>query len=117
MTHFRGDLNIDHRIVNQAVITAARPKENSKVRELLSFETASSTEWSFGSYGNFNPDLFVDITDEFQLKCEAMSCYTGELCDQPHPRSLQSLEALAKYRGSQSGVLLAESFETIFRMS
>ena len=33
----------------------------------------------------------------------------------PNPRSNIGLEALAKYRGSQSGLILAESFQTVFK--
>jgi N-acetylglucosamine malate deacetylase 1 len=44
-THHGGDLNIDHRCVHQAVVTAARPLPNSSVNLILSFEVASSTEW------------------------------------------------------------------------
>ena len=38
-THFGGDLNIDHRIVNKAVITACRPLPGSTVRSIYLFET------------------------------------------------------------------------------
>jgi len=34
-THFGGDLNIDHQIVNQSVITACRPQPDSCVKTLL----------------------------------------------------------------------------------
>jgi len=37
-THYANDLNINHRITYQAVITATRPMENECVKELYSFE-------------------------------------------------------------------------------
>jgi len=43
LTHFAGDLNIDHRRVHQGVVTACRPQQGDPVRQLLCFEVASST--------------------------------------------------------------------------
>ena len=45
LTHHCGDVNVDHRVVHQAVIVACRPMPNNPVRELLFFEIPSSTEW------------------------------------------------------------------------
>ena len=36
-THFNNDLNIDHQIVNQAVLTACRPQKNSSVKNIFFF--------------------------------------------------------------------------------
>ncbi len=44
-THFAGDLNIDHSIVNRAVMTACRPQPNFSVQEIYAFEVPSSTGW------------------------------------------------------------------------
>jgi LmbE family N-acetylglucosaminyl deacetylase len=46
-THHPGDLNIDHVLTFRAVLTATRPMRGGPVRELYSFEIASSTEWAF----------------------------------------------------------------------
>jgi len=35
--------------------------------------------------------------------------------DYPHPRSKDSLKSLATYRGSQSGINMAEAFQCIFQ--
>ena len=59
-THHGGDLNIDHRIVHEAVITACRPLPGSTVRQIFSFEAASSTEFATPAIGRpFNPVHFV----------------------------------------------------------
>src|SRR2546428_7477162 len=44
-THHAGDLNVDHEVVNRAVVTACRPLPGSHVRSILTFEVPSSTEW------------------------------------------------------------------------
>ena len=113
-THFCGDLNIDHRITNQAVVTATRPIGEYSVKEVYGFETLSSTEWNFSSEMNaFKPQKYVDVTQCFSKKIEAMSQYKSELCDYPHPRSLRVIEALAELRGSVISVERAEAFEVI----
>ena len=43
--HHAGDLNVDHRRLHEAVVTACRPTPNHTVKRLLSYEVASSTEW------------------------------------------------------------------------
>ena len=43
--HHAGDVNVDHRRLHEAVVTACRPVPGQVVKRLLSFEVASSTEW------------------------------------------------------------------------
>lgn len=112
-THYGQDLNVDHRVTNQAVLTATRPIGNYSVREIYGFETVSSTEWNFGGSNLFKPQKFVDISDNFDCKIAAMEKYRTELCEFPHPRSVQMLRALAEVRGATIGVELAEAFEVI----
>src|SRR5690606_13255435 len=60
-THHGADLNVDHRIAFQAVLTACRPIPECPARQLLAFETLSSTEWSDPAIGShFRPDRFHD---------------------------------------------------------
>lgn len=116
-THHYGDLNIDHRLACEAVLTATRPTKACTVKEVYEFETVSSTEWSFGNREwGFFPNVFVDIQDYFEIKCDAMKKYKSELCSFPHPRSLETLEALAKKRGSIAGKEYAEAFELARRI-
>ena len=107
-THSKQDINIDHRIIYESVITATRPMKNSKIEQVLSFEVPSSTEWYFPS--NFSPNVFVDISNELKIKLKAMASYKNEVRDFPHPRSTEALEAIAKKWGSVSGFLAAEPF-------
>jgi len=43
--------------------------------------------------------------------------YESEVEHFPHPRSIESIESLAKYRGSQSGLKLAEAFRLIYEIN
>ncbi len=109
--HHAGDVNIDHRRLHEAVVTACRPTPGHAVRRLLSFEVASSTEWQPpGSAPAFTPNWFVDITDQWARKREALIAYSSEMRAWPHPRSIDAIEHLARWRGAQVGVEAAEAF-------
>ena len=94
-THYKNDLNIDHRKVFEAVITATRPFKNTFIKNLLSFEITSSTELSY-SKNQFNPNFFIDIKDK----------ELGLL-------TIENIINLAKYRGSYIGSKYAEAFEIV----
>lgn len=116
-THHGGDLNLDHRIVHQAVMTAARPVPGGSVREIYAGETPSSTEWSTPSTTvPFVPTRFVDIAETLDAKKAALGAYESEMRPFPHARSIAACEALARLRGSQSGAAAAEAFITLRRI-
>jgi LmbE family N-acetylglucosaminyl deacetylase len=109
--HHAGDVNVDHRRLHEAVVTACRPIPGQPVRRLLSFEVASSTEWQPpGSAPTFHPNWFVDISSQWERKCLALEAYASEMRPWPHARSIESLEHLARWRGAQVGVEAAEAF-------
>jgi LmbE family N-acetylglucosaminyl deacetylase len=108
---FKGDLNKDHQIVCETSLVALRPHDH-KVQKILSYEILSNTEWG-GMPESFVPTVYVDITDTFTIKIEAMKAYKSELRTFPHPRSLQGIEILARKRGSEAGVKYAEAYKLI----
>jgi N-acetylglucosamine malate deacetylase 1 len=110
-THHAGDLNIDHRRVQQAVETACRPLVGRSVRTVASFEVPSSTEWRMaGDSAAFVPNWFVDISPWLDHKLRALDAYAAEMREWPHPRSRRAVEYLARWRGATVGVDAAESF-------
>lgn len=117
-THHGGDLNIDHRLVHEAVITACRPMPGSCVRRIFSFESPSSTEWASTAIGpTFKPVHFVDISPVQNLKNKALRSYESEIRAFPHVRSIEAIEATAKVRGAQVGYDAAEAFQTELDLS
>jgi len=110
-THFENDLNIDHQLTYKAVITATRPMADECVKEIYSFEILSSTEWNYPI--SFSPDTYFDISDTLDLKVDAMKAYTSELCEFPHPRSLEGIKLNASYQGMRVGKKYVEAFKTI----
>jgi len=114
LTHFAKDLNIDHRVTHEAVITACRPQPGQSVERMLSFEVPSSTEWqSPGVEYPFVPNWFEEISGTLALKMKALKAYKSEMRQWPHVRSLQAVEHLARWRGASVGVEAAEAFMLI----
>ena len=107
-THSQYDINVDHRVLYNSVITATRPKQNSTIEKLYSFEVPSSTEWYFPS--KFSPNVFIDIQKELPFKLKALEQYVTEIEKFPHPRSSESLEIISKRWGTVSGFHAAEAF-------
>lgn len=116
-THHGGDLNIDHRITTQAVMTAFRPQPHETYAEVRSFEINSSTEWSHSSVSSpFLADTYVDIGDHLETLTAAYECYTEEVRPDPHSRSVEALRIVARLRGRQVGLRAAEAFMTLRRI-
>jgi LmbE family N-acetylglucosaminyl deacetylase len=110
-THHAGDVNVDHQVAHNATIVACRPQPGHPAKELLFFEVPSSTEWRPATSGmQFAPSWFVDISATLDRKLQAMAAYGEELREFPHPRSLDALTALARWRGASVGVNAAEAF-------
>ena len=110
-THTKKDINVDHRAIFNATITATRPDKKSNVKKVMCFEVPSSSEWYFAE--TFKPNIFVDIKKELQYKIKAIKVYKNEIRKFPHPRSIDALDAIAKRWGSVSGFEAAEAFELI----
>lgn len=113
-THHAGDLNVDHRICHQAVLTAFRAFPGQSVRAIHGFEVCSSTEWAFASAGPaFIPTRYVDISAFLETKLAALNAYAMEMRDFPHIRSAKAVGALAVWRGACVGCDASEAFTTI----
>lgn len=110
-THNSSEVNIDHRLTYEAVEIACRPTRDYIPREIYSFEIPCSGSWTFQS--TFKPNVFVDISDYFDLKMKAWSCYESEARPFPFPRSVEGLLALSQYRGMMSNLMLAEGFKLL----
>ncbi len=114
-THHGGDVNVDHQKTFEAVITACRPLENEPVQTIITFETASGTEWRASSDPRqFIPNLFMKFSKEdLDSKIRAMESYEFEKRNFPHPRSPKALEIQAQRWGVAIGKEYAEAFQII----
>jgi len=109
-THHNGDLNIDHRVAHQAVLTACRPLPGSSVKELYAFEIMSSTDWATQFTEPFVPNHHVDISNYLDKKMAGLDAYRQEMRPEPHSRCIEHLLNLAYHRGNTVGVHAAEAF-------
>ena len=107
-THNKSEVNIDHRLTYDAVEVASRPKKNSHLKSVYSFEIVCSGNWKFEK--TFNPNTYVDISKYFKIKLKSWSKFKNENHKFPHPRSNKGIEILARYRGMQSHLEFAEAF-------
>lgn len=113
-THHGGDLNVDHRVTHQAVLTACRPMPGRNVTAIYGFETLSSTEWASPETSpGFKPVRFVDISKHLNNKIAALKCYDDEMRPFPHSRSYEAAEHQARLRGASIGVDAAEAFSVV----
>ena len=119
-THHPSDLNNDHVQTSIACQAAVRLFQRNKsvkpLKALLYMEVLSSTEWALNStVKSFSPNVFVEVGKSgVDLKVKSLSMYKGVMRDYPHPRSEETINALAVLRGSQAGCDYAEAFELAF---
>lgn len=114
LTH-GGDIHSDHRLVFDATMSALKAfNRKTRVTRLLSFETLSSTEAAPANPSRaFLPNVYSDVTPFIERKLEIMSLYETELQPFPLPRALESIRALARFRGATVGLEYAEAFMLI----
>lgn len=109
-THHPGDIHVDHRVVARSTTYATRVLGGGPVRQVLHYEVLSSTEQQTPAAIPYLPTVFYDVSGHVERKCRALSAYSYEVFDEPHPRSAHAVRALAAYRGAQVGVAGAEAF-------
>ena len=114
-THHSGEINHDHQITSHAVLTAIRPMNKKGLKpEVRTFETPSSTDQApYDETYIFQPNFYVDIDQEWEKKVASLKIYKKEIGKFPHPRSLESIEALSIKRGAESGLKKAEAFKIL----
>lgn len=106
-----GDMQKDHKIVNEACMVALRPKYFPQVKRVLSYEVLSETGWDIPNVQNaFIPNVYEDITDFLEAKVKALNFFSLQVSDFPDPRSGEAVSALAKYRGATVFANAVEAF-------
>ncbi len=113
-THYFNDLNVDHKAVSMATITAFRPLKKERCKEILFFEIPSSTDYS---PQDFVPNYFVEISKQWLLKKKALLAYGNEIKNQKTSRDLSSLKSFYEYRGNTVGLKMCESFFIFKKLS
>lgn len=103
-TQWIGDSHQDHQILTKSVISASREIDN-----LYMYETTipgGITEQAF------KPHLYVDITNNIEIKKQALLCFKSQF-----PRCghywIDAIVGRSSYRGYQINTRYAEAFEII----
>jgi len=94
------DTHQDHRNAGHATLSAGR---HCKI--ILMYEGASTQR-------DFTPQVFVDVKDTFKLKMKMTRVYGSQVGNHGvYAVAMRAIKGLAKFRGYQAGVDLAEAFE------
>ena len=117
ITHYNNDLNDDHKITSEccdeAIRLFQRNGKDKEIKKYMYMEVLSSTDWA--TKEAFSPNYYYEINKAgIEKKVEALSKYEGALREYPHPRSKETINALATYRGSQAKLNYAEAFVIVF---
>lgn len=112
---YNNDVHSDHRVAFDAAYSCTKSFRYPFIKRILMMETLSETEFAPAlAAKTFIPNVYVDITDYIDKKLEIMSMYDTEIMEEPYPRSLSSVKALARVRGSRAGVMFAEAFQLLY---
>ena len=95
------DNHQDHRNAGHATLSAGR-----RCKMILLYEGASTQR-------NFVPQVFVNIKKTFGLKKKATRVFGSQLDNHRggYSSAVKGIEGLARYRGYQAGLEVAEAFE------
>ena len=109
--HSPRDTHQDHRNTSLAAMSAGR-----KLRNILLYESPAALR-------EFCPQIFVDVESAFGLKMEALRRFNSQSsknfyedlsrhdADETMLPIINAMEGLARFRGFQIGVRIAEAFE------
>jgi N-acetylglucosamine malate deacetylase 1 len=105
-THWTCDSHQEHRYVSQAVIAATR-KNDCSVYMYEQTLPSGLTE------GEFNAQLFIDISDYLDHKIESVLKNESQYMPNRGESWVEAITGRCAYRGYQIGVKYAEAFEII----
>lgn len=112
---YHNDVHSDHRVAFDAVYSCTKSFRYPFIERIYMIEALSETEFALATPSMaFVPNVYVDITPFIERKLEIMSMFTDEVMQEPYPRSLSSIKALARVRGSRAGVMYAEAFQLLY---
>jgi LmbE family N-acetylglucosaminyl deacetylase len=113
------DRHVDHRVIFESVMVATRPVRSGRSIELVAaYETLSETHWNAPHIEpNFVPNWVVDISGVIGKKLEAVASYQSQISECVCARSIEAVEALARFRGTQAGFAFGEAFHIIRTVS
>lgn len=107
---FQHDVHSDHQRAFAAAYSCTKIFRYPSIKKVMMMETMSETDFAQAAGGGFIPNMFVDISKQFERKVEILKVFESELRLHPFPRSIEGINALATIRGAAAGCQRAESF-------
>ena len=102
------EIEPDHKVIYKALEVWLRPSKMFFIKSVYMYEV-------FGSTKNFTPNRYVDISSFMETKLRAMAMYTTEI--EAQTRSLETIDRLGKYRGSEISTNYAEAFYVYYEIN
>jgi LmbE family N-acetylglucosaminyl deacetylase len=107
---FQHDVHSDHQHAFSAAYSCTKIFRYPSVRKVMMMETLSETDFAQSAGGGFIPNMFVDISEQFERKMQILRVFESELRPHPFPRSEEAVKSSALLRGVAAGCRYAESF-------
>ncbi|MCL4385796.1 MAG: PIG-L family deacetylase [Cyanobacteria bacterium] len=116
-THFPNDPSTDHSITGKLVcnVILTLSSINIPSSEIPISKKPSIFFWETVGGINFNPEVYVDITEVMNKKIEALSKHKSQISWMSEFQNygfIESCETISKFRGLQSNYKYAEGFRT-----
>lgn len=107
----RSDPHSDHRRAFDACQACVKTFRYPYIKKVMMCEIQSETDFSPALPENvFIPTVYADISAYIEQKMNILRIFESELLDYPATRSLDSIRAHHRYRGSQANCEYAEAF-------
>jgi LmbE family N-acetylglucosaminyl deacetylase len=114
-TNYPGDMSTDHNKTGEVVgrVMLSLPGKNVPADEPPITKSPSLFYWDTAAGVGFHPEVYIDITEEWDEKIEALSCHESQYAwmdtFQIHGFT-DHCRILSEFRGLQCGVKYAEGF-------
>lgn len=114
VTHSIHDLHSEHRMVAEQMLVLCRNKSDSNVKSLY-FSAGPQSEWTYGVYGKFQPNTFIDISEFRDDKISALRSYGNIIPSNDF--DLRSTDSIIQWNdmwGRVAGQKSSEPYELVF---
>ncbi|MAG24694.1 GlcNAc-PI de-N-acetylase [Candidatus Pacearchaeota archaeon] len=111
LTHNPYCLNIDHKVIYEATITAFRGLQKFNPIKIMCYEVPSSSEWN--PLTRFTPNCYIDVSHYIKKKLRALEVYSSELRSHPHPRNIDNILNRLRVNGTECGLFVAERYQIV----
>ena len=112
-THLKSGINIDHKVIHDAVMIASRPIDGSKISKVIGFKSPGAIDWSFSSHGNIEDNWYEEVDLKSKKRIKSQESYSKINYFTHDIHNLKHIDSLLKINGKKIGAKAAESFYLI----